>query len=82
MHAAHIDSCPIGYGRQDIRDEDVDAVVRVLRADLLTQGPALAAFEDGLTEASGAAHAVAVSSGSGALQLGMAALGVGPGSIV
>ncbi|MFT7477618.1 MAG: dTDP-4-amino-4,6-dideoxygalactose transaminase [Gammaproteobacteria bacterium] len=42
----------------------------------------MAAFEDGLTEASGAAHAVAVSSGSGALQLGMAALGVGPGSIV
>jgi len=73
---------PIGYGRQDIRDEDVEAVVRVLRADRLTQGPALADFEDGLRGISGAAHAVALNSGSAALQLSMAALGIGSGSVV
>nr|WP_309502611.1 UDP-4-amino-4,6-dideoxy-N-acetyl-beta-L-altrosamine transaminase [uncultured Roseovarius sp.] len=69
----------IPYGRQDIRQEDVDAVVEVLQSDFLTQGPAVPAFEAAVAKATGAAHAVAVNSATSALHIACAALDLGPG---
>ncbi|MGE5538269.1 MAG: UDP-4-amino-4,6-dideoxy-N-acetyl-beta-L-altrosamine transaminase [Gemmatimonas sp.] len=69
----------IPYGRQDISDDDIDAVVRVLRSDWLTQGPAVPNFEAALAAYVGARHAVAVSNGTAALHLAYLALGLGPG---
>ena len=67
------------YGRQWIDDDDVAAVVACLRGDWLTQGPAVEQFEAAICAATGAAHAVAVSSGTAALHLAALATGVGPG---
>lgn len=72
----------IPYGRQTISDEDVRAVVDVLRSDFLTQGPAVPAFEQALAAYCGAAHAVAANSATSALHLACLALGVGPGDLV
>lgn len=72
----------IPYGRQDIRDEDVEAVVEVLRSDYLTQGPCVPRFERAVCEAVGAAHGVAVSSATAALHIACAALGLGPGGLL
>ena len=72
----------IPYCQHSIRDEDREAVSRVLGSERLTQGPMVAAFEAGLREATGARRAVAVSSGTSALQLALQALGVGPGDEV
>jgi UDP-4-amino-4,6-dideoxy-N-acetyl-beta-L-altrosamine transaminase len=72
----------IPYGRQQISDDDVAAVVAVLRSEYLTQGPAVPAFESALTQYCGAAHAVAVNSATSALHLACLALGVGPGDLV
>ncbi len=69
------------YGRQWLDDDDLEAVVRVLRGEWLTQGPAVAAFEDALAAACGARFAVAVSSGTAALHLACLAAGVGPGDV-
>ena len=69
----------IPYGRQDIEQADIDAVVAVLRSDFLTQGPMVPLFEQALTIYSGAAHAVAVSSATAALHIACLALGLGPG---
>src|SRR5262249_3459654 len=70
------------YGRHTIDDDDVAAVVRVLRSDWLTSGPAVADFESALARATGAAHAVVVSSGTAALHAAMFGLGIGPGDEV
>lgn len=64
------------YGRQLIEDDDVDAVVRVLRSDYLTTGPETEAFEVELAAACGAAHAVVVANGTAALHCAYAAAGV------
>lgn len=72
----------IPYCQHQIRDEDRAAVSRVLGSTRLTQGPMVGAFESGLREATGARRAVAVSSGTSALQLALQALGVGPGDEV
>jgi len=69
----------IPYGRQDVRAEDIEAVVACLRSDWLTQGPAVPRFEAALAAHCGARHAVAVSSGTAALHLACLALGLGPG---
>ena len=69
----------IPYSRQDIRQEDIDAVVDVLRSDFLTQGPTVPAFEAALAQAGGARHAVAVNSATSALHIACAALDLGPG---
>ena len=69
----------IPYGRQHIVDDDVDAVVRTLRSDFLTQGPAVPAFERAVAEYTGAAHAVAVNSATSALHVACMALGLGAG---
>jgi UDP-4-amino-4,6-dideoxy-N-acetyl-beta-L-altrosamine transaminase len=67
------------YGRQLIEDDDVAAVAAALRADYLTTGPTVEAFERAFAERVGAAHAVACSSGTAALHLAALALGLGPG---
>lgn len=72
----------IPYGRQDIRQEDIDAVVEVLRSDFLTQGPRVPAFEAAVAERVGAAHGVATNSATSALHVACLALGVGPGDLV
>ena len=70
----------IPYGRQSIDDDDIAAVVAVLKGDWLTQGPTVAAFEKAVAERVGARHAVAVATGTAALHAACFAAGVGPGS--
>jgi perosamine synthetase len=70
------------YGRQEIDDADVAAVVETLRSDWLTTGPKVDAFEAALAGVSGVGHAVAVSSGTAALHTAFHALGLGPGDEV
>ncbi|MBZ0307056.1 MAG: UDP-4-amino-4,6-dideoxy-N-acetyl-beta-L-altrosamine transaminase [Anaerolineae bacterium] len=65
------------YGRQDINDTDIEAVVRVLRSDWLTTGPMVGEFEAEITRITGAKYAVAVNSGTAALHAVMAAIGIG-----
>lgn len=72
----------IPYGRQDINQADIDAVVEVLRSDFLTQGPKVPAFERAVAGYCGAKHAVAVNSATSALHIACLALGVGPGDMV
>jgi UDP-4-amino-4,6-dideoxy-N-acetyl-beta-L-altrosamine transaminase len=72
----------IPYGRQDISEADIDAVVAVLRSDFLTQGPAVPAFEKTVAEYCSAKYALAVNSATSALHVACLALGVGPGDIV
>ncbi|MGB2870031.1 MAG: UDP-4-amino-4,6-dideoxy-N-acetyl-beta-L-altrosamine transaminase [Bacteroidota bacterium] len=70
------------YGRQTIGDDDIREVTNVLRADFLTQGPAVGVFEQGLAETLKSHHACAVSSGTAALHLASLALGWKPGDLV
>lgn len=72
----------IPYGRQDISDADIQAVVDVLRSDFLTQGPTVPAFEKSIADYCGIQHAVAVNSATSALHIACLALGVGPGDVV
>ena len=72
----------IPYGRQDINQADIDAVVAVLRSDFLTQGPAVPAFEKAVADYCGAQNAVAVNSSTSALHIACLALGVGKGDSV
>jgi perosamine synthetase len=67
------------YGRQQITDEDVDAVVEALRADFITQGPTIARFEDAVAEYVGARHAVAFANGTAALHGAAFAAGIAAG---
>lgn len=69
---------PIPYGKQSISEEDIEAVVRVLRSDWITQGPAIERFERAVAEICGARYAVAVSSGTAALHLSCIAAGLTP----
>lgn len=69
----------IPYGRHDISQADVDAVVEVLRSDWLTQGPLVPRFEQAVAKFTGANHAVAVNSATSALHIACLALGLGPG---
>ena len=80
MHLNGVMHAPfIPYGRQTISEADIAAVVEVLRSPLLTQGPAVPAFEEAFASAVGARHAVAVNSATSALHLACMALGLGPG---
>ena len=69
----------IPYGRQDITQEDINAVVDVLRSDFLTQGPAVPRFEEAVRMHVGANHAIAVSNATSALHIACLSLGLGPG---
>lgn len=72
----------IPYGKQNITQEDIDAVVKVLTSDFLTQGPAIKEFEQNFANYTGAQYAVAVSNGTAALHLAALALNVNPGDKV
>ena len=72
----------IPYGRQDICQADIDAVVQVLRSDYLTQGPVVPAFEKTVASYCGVQHAVAVNSATSALHIACLALGIGKGDVV
>jgi UDP-4-amino-4,6-dideoxy-N-acetyl-beta-L-altrosamine transaminase len=72
----------IPYGRQNISQDDIDAVVEVLRSDLITQGPVVPEFEKVVANYCGAKYAVAVNSATSALHIACLALGVGPCDLV
>lgn len=72
----------IPYGLQTIDDSDVDAVLAVLRSDWLTQGPAVADFEEKVAAYTGAQHAVAFANGTAALHAAVLAAGLGSGDRV
>ena len=69
------------YGRQTIEDDDVAAVAAALRADFLTTGPTVEAFETAFKAKVGAEHAVAAANGTATLHLAMLALGIGEGEV-
>lgn len=69
----------IPYGKQDISQADIDAVVGVLKSDFLTQGPKVPAFEQEVAEHVDAKHALAVNSATSALHIACKALGLGEG---
>lgn len=72
----------IPYGRQHITPEDIEAVNKVLQSDYLTQGPAVAEFEQAFADYVEAKYAVAVTNGTAALHLAALALNVHSGTRV
>lgn len=70
------------YGRQCIEDDDIDAVVAVLRGELLTTGPVVGRFEQEIATLTGAHEAIACSSGTAALYMAARALGLGLGHTI
>jgi len=71
----------IPYGRQLISDADIQAVIKVLKSDWLTQGPEVDRFERVMAEYCGAEYAVAVNSATSALHLACLAAGLGSGDM-
>jgi len=69
----------IPYARQSVSEEDIRAVVEVLRSDFLTQGPVVEKFEKAVAGYCGAPFGIAVNSGTSALHIACQALGLGPG---
>lgn len=69
----------IPYGRQDIQQADIDAVIAVLKSDFLTQGPMVPRFEQAVANKVRARHALAVNSATSALHIACLALGLGRG---
>jgi UDP-4-amino-4,6-dideoxy-N-acetyl-beta-L-altrosamine transaminase len=67
----------IPYGRQSISEEDIQAVIDVLRSDFLTQGPVVQQFEEAVASYCGAHYAVAVNSATSALHIACLAAGLG-----
>lgn len=72
----------IPYGKQNISDADVEAVVAALRSDFLTQGPQIERFEAAIADYCGAGHAVGAANATAALHIACLALGAGPGKRV
>ncbi len=72
----------IPYGKQEITQQDIDAVVGVLQSDFLTQGPQVPLFEKSVRQAVNSEFAVAVNSATSALHIACLALGVGKGDVV
>jgi dTDP-4-amino-4,6-dideoxygalactose transaminase len=72
----------IPYGRQNISDADINAVIETLRSDFLTQGPQVPNFENKIAQYCEAKFAVATSNATASLHLACLALGVGKGDIV
>lgn len=69
----------IPYGKQDINQQDIDAVIAVLQSDFLTQGPQVPLFEQALIAYTGAGYAVVCNSATSALHLACLALDLGAG---
>lgn len=72
----------IPYGRQDITEEDISAVIDVLHSDFLTQGPVVPTFENLIANYCGAQYAVAVNSATSALHIACLSLELGPGDLL
>lgn len=72
----------IPYGKQNITETDIQAVVETLQSDYLTQGPKIKEFEDAFAEYVGSKYAVAVANGTAALHLNCLALNVKEGDKV
>ena len=72
----------IPYGRQNISESDIAAVVNVLRSPFITQGPTVPAFEQEVANKVGALHGVATNSATSALHIACLALGLGPGDLL
>lgn len=72
----------IPYGRQNISQADIDAVINVLHSDFLTQGPQVPLFEKSVLDVVGAKYALAMNSATSALHVACLALGVGKGDVV
>ncbi|MBL4942733.1 MAG: UDP-4-amino-4,6-dideoxy-N-acetyl-beta-L-altrosamine transaminase [Colwellia sp.] len=72
----------IPYGKQDINQQDIDAVIKVLKSDWLTQGPQVPLFEQALADKCQTNYGIAVNSATSALHIANLALGVGEGDIV
>ena len=72
----------IPYGRQNVNQDDINAVIEVLHSPYITQGPAIGQFENAVRDYAGAEYAVALSSGTAALHLALLALDVGAGDVV
>ena len=69
----------IPYGRQEVTQQDIDAVIEVLKSDFLTQGPVVPRFEEAVAASCAATHALAVNSATSALHIACLALGMGRG---
>lgn len=72
----------IPYGKQTIEQDDIQAVVDVLKSDFLTTGPKIAEFEQTVADYVGAKYAIAISNGTSALHAACFAAGIGPGDEV
>lgn len=72
----------IFYGHQNITEEDIQAVIDVLKSDYMTQGPKIQEFEEAFAKRVGSKYAVAVANGTAALHISAMALGVQPGDNV
>ena len=72
----------IPYGRQEITNEDIEEVEKVLRSDFLTQGPTVPKFEKAIASYCGVNHAVAVNSATSGLHIACLALGLGLGDLL
>jgi UDP-4-amino-4,6-dideoxy-N-acetyl-beta-L-altrosamine transaminase len=73
---------PIPYGRQSVSQEDIDAVVEVLRSDWLTQGPVIPRFEQAIADYCGVRYGTAVSNATAGLHVAYRALDLGPGDLL
>ena len=72
----------IPYGKQDITQEDIDSVIKILKSDFLTQGPAVPHFEKSLCNFSGSEYAIAMNSCTSALHVACLSLDLKAGDIV
>lgn len=72
----------IPYSRQDITEDDINEIEKILRSDFLTQGPTVPKFEETVAEYCGAKYAVAMNSATSALHIACLALDLGPGDWV
>lgn len=72
----------IFYGKQSVDQNDIDAVIEVLKSDYLTQGPAIEKFEKYVAEYCGAKYAVAVCNATSALHIACLAAGLGKGDVL
>ena len=72
----------MNYGRQNITENDINEVIKVLKSDYLTQGPKVKEFENKFAEYVGAKYAVAVSNGTAALHISTLVLGINQGQKV
>ena len=75
-------SKPLPYGRQSVTEDDIEAVVRTLKGEWLTSGPAVTEFQQVVRTRLGVKHAIAVCNGTAALHLCCLALGISPGDVV